>query len=140
MKWSDRYALGVDVIDQQHQVLFGLIDQLAQGICSGESEAVLSEVFCALQTYVQVHFLTEQSLMENSFFPGAVAHAAQHHEFERSLSDLVQRSHSGSPWTSIETMNFLRQWLFHHIDDTDRALATHLVASDRCSESLTDCV
>jgi hemerythrin-like metal-binding protein len=124
--WSDRYALGVEVIDQQHQRLFRLIDQLAWGIQQGNAEPALQSVFDELSDYTKTHFQTEEQLMAESGFPGGAGHREKHRGLEASLADLVAKASRGEPWVSLETMNFLRQWLYHHIDDTDRQLAVHL--------------
>jgi hemerythrin len=128
MNWSDRYAVGVEVIDRQHEVLFRLIDTLAKGIQSGNPESTLQAVFDELTEYVRVHFETEHRLMVEYDFPEEPAHEAKHRELQQSLNDLIERTNAGQPWVSLETMNFLRQWLYHHIDDTDRRLAEHLAS------------
>ena len=126
MDWSDRYAVGVEIIDRQHQKLFRLIDQLARGIQAGNSDATLMAVFDELADYTKTHFETEQRLMAAAAYPESPAHVAQHRELEGSLADLVEKARRGEPWVSLETMNFLRHWLYHHIDDTDRQLAAFL--------------
>lgn len=126
MKWSDRYAVGVEVIDRQHETLFRLIDNLAKGIQSGNPESTLQSVFDELNDYVRVHFETEHRLMAEHDFDDAPMHQAKHRELEQSLNELIERAKAGKPWVSLETMNFLRQWLYHHIDDTDRRFAEHL--------------
>lgn len=126
MDWSDRYAVGVDIIDQQHRTLFRLIDELAKGIQSGNSEHALQKVFDELADYTRTHFETESRLMRESGYPDGARHGALHHELEASLSELIAKARRGEPWVSLETMNFLRQWLYHHIDDTDRHLADYL--------------
>lgn len=127
MDWSDRYAVGVEIIDQQHQKLFRLIDELARGIQSGNSEAALQTVFDELADYTRTHFETENRLMRESGYPDSAKHGALHRELEASLADLVGKARRGEPWVSLETMNFLRQWLYHHIDDTDRQFADFLL-------------
>ena len=126
--WSDRYAVGIEIIDQQHQRLFRLIDQLAWGIDAGKSEKVLTSIFDELADYTRSHFATEERLMAESGFPGSAGHGEKHRELESSLADLVAKAQRGEPWVSLEAMNFLRLWLYHHIDDTDRRLADHLIA------------
>lgn len=126
MDWSDRYAVGVELIDQQHQKLFRLIDQLARGIQAGNSEATLQAVFDELAEYTRTHFETESRLMQESGYPDGARHGALHRELEASLGELIAKARRGEPWVSLETMNFLRQWLYHHIDDTDRHLADYL--------------
>ena len=126
MDWSDRYALGVELIDSQHKTLFRLIDQLAKGIQEGNSEQVLMNILSQLSEYTLTHFDTENRLMIESGYPDAVEHGTRHAELVKSLNALVAQAQRGEPWVSLQTMNFLRQWLYHHIDDTDRHLGVYL--------------
>lgn len=129
MDWSDRFALGIDMIDQQHQVLFRLIDQLAQAIQNENSEAELKKIFDKLSEYTLTHFAAEEALMEQHGYHADKEHQENHRALERSLRQLVLRAESGEALVSLQTMNFLRQWLYHHIDDIDRQFAEFLKAN-----------
>lgn len=126
MDWSDRFALGIDLIDQQHQVLFRLIDQLAQAIQDENPEAELQTIFGQLHDYTLTHFATEERLMAQYAYPADHDHQENHRTLEHSLEQLVERAKSGEPLVSIQTMNFLRLWLYNHIDGTDRQFADFL--------------
>lgn len=128
MDWSDRFALGIDLIDQQHQVLFRLIDQLARAIQDEISEAELQTIFAELHKYTLTHFATEERLMAQYAYPADQDHRGNHQTLENSLEQLVERANNGEPLVSIQTMNFLRLWLYNHIDGTDRQFADFLKA------------
>lgn len=128
MDWSDRFALGIDLIDQQHQVLFRLIDQLAKAIQDDNSEAELSSIFSKLHEYTLTHFAAEEHLMARYGYPAEQAHQENHRGLENTLAQLIQRAMGGEALVSLQTMNFLRQWLYHHIDDVDRQFADFLKA------------
>jgi len=126
MDWSDRYALGIDLIDQQHQVLFRLIDQLAKAIQNETSDAELQSVFNKLNEYTLTHFAAEELLMARHGYQGDKEHQENHRALEHSLGQLMLRAKDGEPLVSLQAMNFLRQWLYHHIDDVDRQFADFL--------------
>jgi hemerythrin-like metal-binding protein len=128
MDWSDRFALGIELIDQQHKVLFRLIDQLARAIQDETSEAELQTIFAELHDYTRTHFATEERLMAQYAYPADQDHHASHRALEHTLEQLVERAKSGEPLVSIQTMNFLRLWLYNHIDGTDRQFADFLKA------------
>lgn len=128
MDWSDRFALGIDLIDQQHQVLFRLIDQLAKAIQDETSEAELQTIFRKLHDYTLTHFAAEERLMAHYAYPADQNHHESHRALEHSLEQLVERAKTGEPLVSIQTMNFLRLWLYNHIDGTDRQFAEFLKA------------
>lgn len=127
--WSDRYALGVDLIDQQHQTLFRLIDQLAKAIQEGHSEDGVQMVFGKLAEYTLTHFAAEEHLMDQYGYPGRDEHHENHQVLEHSLAQLMAKAADGEPLVSLQTMNFLRQWLYHHIDHVDREFAEFLKAN-----------
>lgn len=126
MDWSDRFALGVDIIDQQHQVLFRLIDQLAKAIQNDNPDEELQAIFSKLHDYTLTHFATEELLMAEHGYVGDLDHHENHRALEHALEQLVERAKKGEPLVSLQAMNFLRQWLYHHIDDVDRQLAKFL--------------
>lgn len=128
MDWSDRFTLGVEQIDQQHQVLFRLIDQLAKAIQTDTSDDELKLVFDRLYEYTKTHFAMEEALMVQHHYPADAEHHKNHRSLEDSLAKLVARAETGEPLASLQTMNFLRQWLYHHIDDIDRQFAEFLIA------------
>lgn len=128
MDWSDRFALGIDLMDQQHQVLFRLIDQLAKAIQDETSEAELQPIFAKLHDYTLTHFAAEEQLMAQYGYSADQNHHESHRALEQSLEQLVERAKSGEPLVSIQTMNFLRLWLYNHIDGVDRQFADFLKA------------
>lgn len=126
MDWSDRYALGIELIDSQHKVLFRLIDQLAKAIQANDSTVGLQEVFDKLKEYTLTHFAAEEHLMEQHGYHASREHHANHLALEQSLAHLAARAEEGEPLLSLQTMNFLRQWLYQHIDHVDREFAVFL--------------
>lgn len=126
MDWSDRYVLGIDLIDQQHQVLFRLVDQLAKAIQSDSPDAELHTVFAKLNEYTLTHFAAEEQLMAQHGYQGGKEHQENHRALEHALGQLMLKARDGEPLVSLQTMNFLRQWLYHHIDDVDRQFADFL--------------
>lgn len=126
MDWSDRYALGIELIDSQHKVLFRLIDQLAKAIQANDGTSGLQEVFDKLKEYTLTHFAAEEHLMEQHGYHASREHHANHLALEQSLAHLAARAAEGEPLLSLQTMNFLRQWLYQHIDHVDRAFADFL--------------
>lgn len=66
--------------------------------------------------------------MRQAGFPESEAHRSQHAAFVARVTEMADRLSSGRLLLSIETTSFLRDWLLHHILETDRELARHLIA------------
>ena len=83
-------------------------------------------IFDRLHEYTLTHFATEERLMAHYGYPDDQAHQANHRGLEKSLADLVSRAEHGEPLVSLQAMNFLRQWLYEHINGVDRRFADYL--------------
>jgi len=71
IQWSEKFSVGVRVLDQQHQQLIKLLNLLiaTQGTINTRSETI-SDTLIAMTRYAQAHFQAEEKLMEDYGFPG----------------------------------------------------------------------
>ena len=116
--WDTRYETGLDIIDAQHQALFGALNALAESFKAGNSNAKVEEVLDFLVDYSLDHFGTEEGLMWDADYSGLRAHRAQHAVFIERTRDLRDRLAQGER-ISIEVAMFLSTWLKDHIADVD---------------------
>lgn len=124
-----QYCIGITEIDQQHQELILLINQLAQKKDSPMSQDDLRESLTFLQAYVDVHFHDEEALMAESRYAGHEAHKAHHHAFRKQVEALVckLRTEPVSPEMIDAVTQLMLNWLFYHIDVEDRAFGASIV-------------
>ena len=61
--WEDSFDTGISIIDTQHQELFRRIDHLTLALYDGEGKVELKDLLSYLDSYVNEHFKTEESLM-----------------------------------------------------------------------------
>ncbi len=74
----------------------------------------------ANDTNTRHHFESEERLMDQHGFAGAVAHRESHAH----LLDDLRNCAAGCDTRSLSlTMRFLQEWLLRHIDSADRELA-----------------
>jgi len=64
MKWSDELANGILSIDEQHKILFKMVDDFRNSFNSGSPQAALTVLLGALERYVRLHFSFEEWCME----------------------------------------------------------------------------
>ncbi len=125
--WSEKLSVGVEVFDQDHRKLVGLINQLHEALKVGQGMHTLSSIFEELVTYTSTHFAREESYMQTHAFPGLVAHAREHASLTTQVLELQARFRAGSSAAlTLDVMVFLRDWLTHHIRATDKALGAFL--------------
>ncbi len=123
---EERYRLGYPELDAQHAGLFELVNRLHEGVLSGAGRPVLGGLMARLRQETMLHFLQEETLMRRTGYPGLDAHKRLHDDLARQVSDLEAKHRGGSLAVSQSVMNFLKDWLVHHILNEDRRLAEHL--------------
>lgn len=117
--WDDSIALGIPAIDEQHKMLFTLVNRLNDAIKSGVGSEVIGEVIFALVTYVTEHFSGEERLMLSCHYPELAAHRTEHDKFVSRLQE-IQVSFIDGKEVDEDVLNFLVDWLVCHIKGTDQ--------------------
>ncbi len=117
--WSDEYSVGNPAIDAQHRGLLDLINELHEAMNSGKGQQALSHVFTSLTEYVEMHFRTEEMLFNLTDYPEKDAHAREHKKLMIDVFELKERFEDGGKFLTLETLNFLKDWILHHIRETD---------------------
>lgn len=128
MTWGPSLAVGVKEIDDQHQVLVKLANELNDAMRDGKGKEALGKILTELVSYTRKHFATEERLMDQYKYAQSAVHKQQHKELVQTVSGLVAKFEKGDAALTTEVMNFLREWLMKHILNTDKALAKELTA------------
>lgn len=123
LTWSDSLAVGNTFIDSDHQKLIDMVNRLHVLMQEGKGKEVLDKVLRNLITYTQEHFRREEDLMRNIRYSGFFEHKEEHEKLLKQVLDLQQRFENGTATLSIQMLHFLRDWLVHHIGQSDKALA-----------------
>jgi len=124
--WSHEYSVGNDLIDREHQKLFEMADRLHQAMLSGGGNLVLRGLFDDLADYTRTHFAHEEALMQHYSYPQLPTHAEIHRQLMARVAELQEDLKAGKLTVTMNTMQFLRDWLSHHIGRTDRLVAEHV--------------
>jgi hemerythrin len=125
-EWQESFAVGVAEIDEQHRRLITAIGDFYTGLQYNHSQEALTKLLRFLIDYIDMHFKTEEALMERHAYPGLAEHRAQHRGFVSRVSQMSERYLAGKLLLSLEVTGFLRQWLTEHILHTDRDLGRFL--------------
>ncbi len=118
--WEDSLSVGVAEIDQQHQQLISLINQLYDAMKQGKGKDVAGKIIDSLIDYTVVHFQTEEKYFEQFGYPETESHKQQHAAFVQQVSDFKEGFVKGKIALSIDMMNFLSEWLQKHIKGSDQ--------------------
>jgi hemerythrin len=120
MTWDDSYSVKVREIDLQHQKLIGMINDFYEHIGKDSGQA-LRTLLKSLADYTQYHFSTEEKYFEKFAYPNVGSHKEIHRQFIEKVSDVQNRLNRGELVISFEITTFLKDWLIHHIKETDKA-------------------
>lgn len=126
MPWTDALEMGIETIDNQHRWLVDATNRLYREITRAEPDrAVLGEILEGLVDYTMNHFVLEEELFQRFGYPETVAHKAEHDAFTATAMNLLMQFESGES-VGPPVLDFLKEWLLHHILKVDRAYVPFL--------------
>ena len=129
--WSDNLSVDVKASDDDHKKLVDMLNGLHEGMKSGKGKDVVGKVLDDLVSYTKFHFAREEEFFTKTGYP-AVEHKKEHADLVKQAEALQSRYKSGESALSIETLDFLRDWLTNHIQGTDKKYSSHLNANGIC--------
>lgn len=129
--WSDEYLLGIATVDEDHRNLFNVVNHLYRSVKKREGHKTINATFDALSKYVQEHFAREEQLMDQIDFPGLEEHKRLHAGFIQAFFSTKQ-SYNVAPrqFDFDGFLEFLRNWLVHHVIVEDRKYVRHVMQDD----------
>ena len=121
LQWSDEMSVQVREIDDQHKKLVEMINTLYHALQENKGVDVQRSVIRDMLDYAVLHFGTEEKYMRRFNYAGYLAHKAEHCQFSDKAAELKERRFI----LTLEVLNFLRNWLQHHILGTDAKYSKH---------------
>ncbi len=117
----------VPLIDIQHLWLIKLVVDMDQAMRDSKltRDAVLAHTIAEASEYIDVHFRTEEQLMDIIEYPDKARHQATHRKFVEFVQQRRKELESGNTRAAMTLVNDLRQWLTNHIALDDKTLAEH---------------
>lgn len=129
LKWSDNFSVKHEGIDEQHQELIEIINDLVLYISEKNTEfSHLLELVTKLDNYVDAHFKYEEGLMTIKAYPEMEAHIKQHNALRDKLANLNIFNVDNTLEFYKELLEDLIEWLSQHIMQTDKKLGAYLIS------------
>lgn len=114
IEWDEeKLSVGIKLLDDQHKVLIGYINELHDLITSNASESATSELFDKLYKYTQYHFKEEEKYFSRLCKDDLTLHKLQHKHFIEELAHIQQEKNKQK--ISADLLFFLTDWLVSHI-------------------------
>lgn len=113
--WKEEYEVGVKEIDEQHEGLFDVLNELTRSFGPRKGHETLATVMRVLSEYVARHFETEEKYMRHYGYPGFDAHRIAHSEFARDIERFTVRVNAGDHTVGFKLVHYLRVWVSQHV-------------------------
>lgn len=123
---AEQYGTNVGFADDEHKVLFDLLNKLYDLATGGADRADIGNALDALIAYVVDHFAHEEKEMEAKGYAGLAAHKAEHEALVGICGDLQKKFHAGEADVTEDTGALVKGWLDSHIPTFDMAYAEAL--------------
>jgi hemerythrin len=119
-QWDDKYSVGIRTIDSQHKELFRHLNELLEAMKQGEASDVITPIILEVEKYAVLHFQKEEFFFQRFSFQGAAEHIQEHQNFRKRVVELKEDLKSGKIKITFELLNFLKDWIDHHILVVDK--------------------
>jgi hemerythrin len=125
--WDEKYAVGIAEIDNQHQRLVRMINDLHEALVAEQGQEALADIVGRMLDYAAYHFATEESLLKNHGFPLFGSHQREHEGFTAKAQEYKRRIDRKGFVLTLEVIHFLKDWLSDHILVNDKKYAPFLI-------------
>lgn len=134
--WKDEFNTGNLQVDEEHKMLFGLVNTLQDAIDQQASASTLEGILHELANHTVQHFQTEETLMQHHRYPGFDRHKRRHDDLTTKVVKLIQRFEARDTSVLADLPQFLTDWLGHHIKGEDQKMIDFFRATLRSESQL----
>ncbi|MCX7820978.1 MAG: bacteriohemerythrin [Brevinematales bacterium] len=124
--WNENLSVGLNSFDEQHKKLVSIVNKLYDAMKEGKGKEILGQVFSELIEYTKFHFKSEEEIMFKYDFPGYKEHLEEHNKLTKEVLELKDKYDKGNIFITVEILAFLKDWLSHHILETDKKYGSFL--------------
>jgi hemerythrin len=120
VQWSDKFSVGVEELDQQHQRMIQMLNRLLSRREQVDTHSeTISDLINDMTHYAQEHFTTEEYMMEVYGYPGLEEHKRQHRAYREKVVDFSTAVMVGVETVPERLLAYLIDWWTHHILEED---------------------
>ena len=123
--WSDELSVGIPQVDEEHQKLVAILNQLDEAMQSGKGTRVMREILSQLVEYTKIHFASEEQCMDEAGYPKLGVHQTQHRQLVEKVEKFQLKFTVNGQRITRDMMDFLKHWLTNHILIDDKAFGEH---------------
>ena len=120
IKWDDKYSVGISMIDEEHKKFIDILNKATYVKQYENSPRAITEILVEMTVYAQEHFKTEETYMIDFKYYDYKSHKDEHNNFCNLTSEYIKKLMDGEIRIMDEILEDLTQWLFNHIQVTDK--------------------
>ena len=125
--WSDKYKVGIRVIDNDHRELFDVVNGIAEDVQQNRGGLVIAGKLAVLVRHSVEHFPAEERFMEQAKYPGLARQVAAHERFIRTLRSFQEQCQTDPDlFDGDKVLSFLKNWLLTHVLKDDLEMVPYL--------------
>ena len=124
--WTEKYATGVKLIDNQHKELVNLTNKLYHACLITNGEEAFKDTMSSMVDYVRFHFNAELELLERINYPNIAEHKKEHEVLTKSILNAVRDYTDGKKFVPNLFVRTLKDWIFGHIAFSDKLYAAYI--------------
>lgn len=120
IQWSKKLSVHVTEIDEQHQMLFDILNRAVVALEPMADETILQGLLQELTEYGSFHFTTEEQYFKEFQYTWEQQHIDQHRLFIGKIGKL-RESLKSKDFTGCSTQILgMLDWLVHHLKTDDQ--------------------
>lgn len=125
MPWKPELSVGIDMIDEQHQVWFEKAEKLFEEGKKGKAKEYIGDLLDFLEDYTKKHFADEEAYMKKISYPQYDIQKEAHTNFIAKLEKIKEdfNSSGGNITVIIAANKMVIDWLTNHISKMDKQIA-----------------
>lgn len=128
IKWSEQMMTGIGEVDDDHHVLFELLNRSRQ-LLANEDTSDLIAILDELLDYTTYHFRHEELIMALCEYPHLENHKRVHSILINRTNQLIAEFNRGE-LKPTKLLDFIRDWLLDHIMMMDKAISPYCEGLD----------
>ena len=126
IKWRNSYNTGIKQFDEEHHKIVDLIETMFTAIRDKSGQDVTEKVCADILSYTDYHFTAEEAAMKAADYPDLENHISEHLRLKSEAKKYQKMIAKDFPDGVNEFYRFLRDWLLHHIQISDKKYAPFL--------------
>lgn len=124
-KWHDIWSFNIPEIDQQHQALYDIINQIGDAIDLKHPKTKILEHLQKLVDQCRLHFEHEETFMRSMHYKGYHAHKTEHAMLLAETTNIIRNIKNNKVDINPALYLELKHWLIAHITQSDKDYADH---------------